>query len=124
MISANKEKYLLEIYNNQDEEGYTRVSDLARSLQISIPSVSKMAKKLKDDEFIEFQRYKTIKLTEKGEDVCKRLLENRHILVRFLQFIGMDEEKVENEVKIIESAMSPYMINKIDCFLKTTMSEK
>ncbi len=118
MISANKEKYLLEIYSNQDEDGYTRVSDLAKSLQVSVPSVSKMAKKLKDDDFIEFQRYKTIKLTEKGEDVCKRLLETRNVLVQFLRFIGVDEDTVESEVKTIESSISQDIINQIDSFLK------
>ncbi|MFP3919126.1 metal-dependent transcriptional regulator, partial [Lysinibacillus telephonicus] len=120
VISANKEKYLIEIYSNQDNEGYTRVSDLAKSLQVSVPSVSKMAKKLKDEELIEFQRYKMIKLTEKGEEVCKHLLENRHVLVQFLRYIGVDEDKVENEVKSIENTFSRDVIHLIDRFLKNT----
>lgn len=65
LVSANREKYLWEIYANLNEEGYTRVSQLAKSLQVSVPSASKMAKKLNEENLIQFQRYGIITLTEK-----------------------------------------------------------
>lgn len=117
MVSANKEKYLREIYANLNDEGYTRVSLLAKSLQVSVPSASKMAKKLNEENYIEFQRYGIITLTEKGMEVCMRLLANHNVLVHFFQFIGIEEEKIEDEVKSIEYSMSNDVIKKIEFFL-------
>lgn len=117
MVSANKEKYLWEIYTNLNEEGYTRVSQLAKSLQVSVPSASKMAKKLNEEEFIEFQRYGIITLTDKGMEVSQRLVENHNVLVRFFQFLGVDEEMIEEEVKRIEYYISKDVIKKIERLL-------
>lgn len=117
MVSANKEKYLWEIYTNLNEEGFTRVSQLAKSLQVSVPSASKMAKKLNEEEFIEFQRYGIITLTDKGMEVSQRLVENHHVLVRFFQFLGVDEEMIEEEVKRIEYYISKDVIKKIERLL-------
>lgn len=117
MISVNKEKYLIEIYTNLNDEGYTRVSQLAKSLQVSVSSVSKMVKKLNDEEYIEFQRYGMISITKKGRVVCERLLKKRLVLERFLQYIGVDEENVEEEVKAIESTISTDVVQQIDHFL-------
>lgn len=110
MISANKEKYLLEIYENLNDDGYTRVSQLAKSLDVSVPSASKMAKRLKEENLIDFQRYGNITLTQKGEERAKQLALNHHILVHFFRLIGVKEEKVEEEVRNIESYISGEMI--------------
>ncbi|MED3661600.1 MULTISPECIES: metal-dependent transcriptional regulator [Ureibacillus] len=117
MVSPSKEKYLIEIFVNLNEEGYTRVSQLAKSLQVSVPSVSKMVKKLNDEEYIKFQRYGIITLTDKGKDLCEQLLKNRLVLIRFFKFIGVEEEIVEDEVKAIQHNLSVDVIEKIDGFL-------
>lgn len=117
MISANKVKYLREIYNNLNNEGYIRVSELAKSLQISVPSASKMAKKLHEEQFIEFKRYGNITLTEKGKNICLQLMRKHNMLVELFSFIGVENDKIENEVKKIESYVSDEVINTIEQFL-------
>lgn len=119
MITANKEKYLLEIFNNLNSEGHTRVSDLAKSLQISVSSASKMAKKLYEDGFVDFKRYGNISLTEKGKEICLKLLRKHNLLVNLLLVIGVEKDCIEKEVKKIESYVSDEIINKIEQFLMT-----
>jgi len=117
MMTPKKEKYLMEIYLNINEEGYTRISQLAKSLQVSVPAVSKMVKKLYEEEYIVFQRYGMITLTKKGRAVCEELLNKRIVLSNFLRFIGIDEEHLEEEVKAIEHSMSFNVIIQIERFL-------
>ncbi|MDR4889893.1 metal-dependent transcriptional regulator [Fredinandcohnia sp. QZ13] len=117
MISAKRETYLLEIYANLNEEGFTRVSQLAKSLNVSVPSASKMAKKLKEDGLIEFQRYGNLTLTEKGNRLAKELALNHEVLSRFFQLIKVEDEEIEKEVKKIESHISSDVIKKLDDFL-------
>ncbi|WP_148361198.1 metal-dependent transcriptional regulator [Bacillus timonensis] len=116
-MSAKQEKYLLEVYVNLNEEGYTRVSQLAKSLNVSVPSVSKMAKKLKEEGLIEFQRYGILTLTEKGERLATQLALNHEVLTRFFHLIHVKDEEIEEEVKKVESHISSDVIKKLDTFL-------
>lgn len=117
LVSANREKYLWEIYANLNEEGYTRVSQLAKSLQVSVPSASKMAKKLNEENLIQFQRYGIITLTEKGNEISKRLIQKHRILVHFFKVIGIEQEKIENEAKNVETYISSEVVEKLERFL-------
>ena len=117
VISANKEKYLWEIYSNLNEEGYTRVSQLAKSLQVSVPSASKMAKKLYEEDIIDFQRYGIITLTEKGSELSKKLIKRHKVLVNLFTILGVNQENIENEVKNMEYYFSDEIIERIERFL-------
>ena len=117
MMSANQERYLWEIYTNVNKEGFIRVSQLAKSLQVSVSSVSKRAKKLNEEELVEFQRYGMITLTEKGREVGKRLSANHDVLVRFFQLIDVEKDRIEEEVNNIEFYLNNDVIEKIALFL-------
>ncbi len=95
MVTSIQEKYLQEIYRNLNEEGFTRVTQIAKSLEVSVPTVSKMAKKLNEDELIVFKRYGMITLTEKGMEIGKVLQEKHDCLVKLFRLIGIDEEQIE-----------------------------
>lgn len=117
MANANKEKYLWEIYINVMEHGFVRVSQIAKALNVTMSSASKMAKKLATEELIEFQRYGNITLTEKGMEVGKQLAKNHDVLARFFQHIHVEEDMIEEEVNKIEFSISRDAIEKIDVFL-------
>jgi Mn-dependent DtxR family transcriptional regulator len=67
MASPNKEKYLIEIYHSVSNQGYARVSQLAKSLNVSVSSASKMIGKLNREELIHYQPYGVITLTDIGQ---------------------------------------------------------
>lgn len=117
MVSANKERYIWEIYLSVREEGYARVSNLAKALEISVPSASKMVKKLNEEELVDFQRYGMITLTDRGMEVGERLAVNHDILARFFRFINVDEEAIETEVNKVEFYIGGEVIQKIEQFL-------
>jgi len=118
MVSANKERYIWEIYLSVKEEGYARVSNLAKALEVSVPSASKMVKKLNEEELVDFQRYGMITLTDRGMEVGERLAVNHDILARFFRFIDVDEEAIETEVNKVEFYIGGEVIQKIGQFLR------
>ena len=118
MNSPIEEKYLCEIYYTVERNGYARISEIAKFLNVSASSVSKMAKRLKQSKLIEFERYGIITMTKKGLLEGKKLVARREILVQLYRIIGIDEGYVEREVKNIENHISDHVIGKIELFLK------
>ena len=82
MNSPIEEKYLCEIYYAVERNGYARISELAKFLNVSASSVSRMAKRLNQSKLIEFERYGIITLTKKGFLEGKKLATRREILVQ------------------------------------------
>ena len=118
MNSPIEEKYLCEIYYAVERNGYARISELAKILNISASSVSRMATKLNESKLIDFERYGVITLTKKGVLKGKKLARRREILFQLYRFIGVEEEHVEKEVKKIENDISDHMVGTIEYYLK------
>ena len=118
MNSPIEEKYLCEIYYAVERNGYARISELAKILNISASSVSRMATKLNESKLIDFERYGVITLTKKGVLKGKKLARRREILFQLYRFIGVEEEHVEKEVKKIENDISDHMVGTIEHYLK------
>ena len=118
MNSPIEEKYLCEIYYAVERNGYARISELAKFLNVSASSVSRMANRLTKSKLIDFERYGVITMTKKGFSEGKKLATRREILVQLYRFIGVEDKSVEKEVKKIENDISDHVIGKIELFLK------
>src|SRR5699024_11342581 len=69
-------------------------------------SVTKMIQKLDKDEYVHYEKYRGFVLTDKGNKVGKRLVFRHDLLEDFLEIIGVDEEKIYNDVEGIEHHLS------------------
>ena len=67
-LSASLEDYLKEIYLLNLEGQEVRVTDIARSLGISKPSVNRAMNTLKELQLLEHEHYGKIILTESGSE--------------------------------------------------------
>ena len=65
-ISSAMEDYLEMICRCAQKPGFVRINTLAARLNVTPPSSSKMAAKLKEQGFIEFERYGIITPTPRG----------------------------------------------------------
>src|SRR3989338_9727373 len=79
-ISENSEEYL-ELLWMLEEEGVKKVkiSDIARRLKISAPSVVEMLWKLKKACLVEYGKKSGARLTKKGRSMGKRIVRNHRI---------------------------------------------
>jgi DtxR family Mn-dependent transcriptional regulator len=119
MINISQENYLTAIYRNLDEAGEIKPNLLASKLEISNAAVTDMLRKLSRDGFVDYQKYKSIKLTYEGESYAKNMLRRHRIWEVFLhQTLGMPWDKVHDEAEKLEHSSSDEMINLLEEFLK------
>lgn len=100
------EDYLERIYRLIDEKGYARVSDIAEGLEVHPSSVTKMIQKLDKDDYLIYEKYRGLVLTNKGKKMGKRLVDRHHLLESFLKVIGVQEENIYRDVEGIEHHLS------------------
>ncbi|MFL9649416.1 MULTISPECIES: transcriptional regulator MntR [Exiguobacterium] len=112
MPTPSMEDYLERIYLLMVEKGYARVSDIAEHLGVHPSSVTKMVQKLDREDYLIYEKYRGLMLTNKGQKIGKRLVERHAMLESFLRLIGVDEAHVYEDVEGIEHHLSS---NTLDC---------
>ena len=120
VLSSSMEDYIEMIYRLSLKSDEVRVSDLSQALNVQPPSTTKMIKRLAKGNYVFYEKYGYIRLTEKGKDIGGRLLERHRIIFEFLECIGIKENILE-QTKIIEHAVNKEVLgrlNKLTKFLK------
>ncbi|HHU91815.1 MAG TPA: DNA-binding protein [Halanaerobiaceae bacterium] len=110
MLTPSLEDYLEEIYRLSINQGFIRITDVARKLQVSLPSVNKAVKLLSEKGYLNYIPYKNIDLTEKGERTGQFLVYRNQMIQNFLQVIGSKANKAV-EAEAIEHYLSRETIN-------------
>ena len=83
-----------------------RARDLAARLGVANPTVSKMLSRLQEEGYIDSQPYRSIFLTEKGEQLARKCKERHQIVLEFLIRLGVDPETAEFDAEGIEHHIS------------------
>jgi len=107
------EDYLEQIYLLISTKGYARVTDIADALVVHPSTVTKMIQKLDKESFVHYEKYRGFVLTEKGTKIGERLIFRHNLLEDFLELIGVDEEKIYEDVEGIEHHLSWNAIDRI-----------
>ena len=117
VISSSMEDYIEMIFRLSEKSGEVRVNDLSQALNVQPPSTTKMIKRLAKDNYVYYEKYGLIKLTEKGMNIGSKLLERHKIIFEFLQLIGVKNNILE-QTEIIEHAVNDEVLNKINELIK------
>ncbi len=113
MPTPSMEDYIEQIYLLIEDKGYARVSDIADALSVHPSSVTKMVQKLDKDEYLIYEKYRGLILTQKGKKMGKRLVYRHVLLEQFLRMIGLDENLIYQDVEGMEHHMSWEAIDRI-----------
>lgn len=113
MPTPSMEDHIEQIYLLIENKGYARVSDIAEALSVLPSSVTKMVQKLDKDGYLVYEKYRGLTLTLKGEKLGKRLVKRHELLEQFLRLIGVDEERIYEDVEGIEHHLSWNSIDRI-----------
>ena len=122
-ITESMEDYLEMICRHIQENGYIRMNFLADQLHVRPSSASKMVGKLRDMQFVIFEKYGLITLTDKGMAVGSYLLWRHEVLHRFFCFLNHSECELE-QVEMVEHYMTKRTVDNIDQLLKSLEAEK
>ncbi len=113
MPTPSMEDHIEQIYLLIDNKGYARVSDIAEALSVLPSSVTKMVQKLDKDGYLVYEKYRGLTLTPKGQKLGKRLVQRHELLEQLLRLIGVDEERIYDDVEGIEHHLSWNSIDRI-----------
>ena len=106
-LTASQEDYLKQIYLLGREQEEVRVTDVAKHLGLSKPSVNRAINTLKEDEFIVHEHYGTLKLTQKGEKAANNIYESYKVIRKFLiEVLEVDPETASLEADLMEHHIS------------------
>ncbi len=119
MNSASREDYIKSIYSRSLEtDGAVTTSYIAERLRVSQAAISDMLKKLKSEDFVHYEKYKGVILTEKGIETAKKVLRRHRLWELFLtKSLGMKWEEVHDEAERLEHETSEELINRIEKYL-------
>ena len=114
MITKSLEEYLKTMYVLKKQNKNIRVTDIAKKMNFSKPSVNKAIYNLKDEGLLNYESYGEIQLTEEGENLAKKILETYDIVYLFLKdVLNLELEEAKKEAEKIKSAITDETANKL-----------
>lgn len=107
------QNYLENIYILQQKNGNVRSVDLANEMGFSKPSVSRAVHLLEDDGYVFFNDSGNLVLTEKGEEVAKKIYDRHMFLAEYFMALGVSEETAYNDAMRLEYYISDETFNRM-----------
>ena len=119
-----KEDYLKLIYKIIEEDKKVSVSLIANHLRVGYSSVSNMLKKLKELGWIEYNPYKPIFMTKKGNVIASQIVSKHRLTEPFLvNVMGFMIKEVHEIAEEIEHINSPKFFNRMKKIVKNTKTD-
>jgi DtxR family transcriptional regulator, Mn-dependent transcriptional regulator len=115
MGSLTEENYIKSIYSLSEEDGEVSASDLARKLNVKLPTINSMIKKLSVKKLVSYAPYRGIKLTEKGKKEALSIIRKHRLAELFLvEVMGLGWEEVHDIAEQLEHVNSKRFYDRID----------
>lgn len=119
-IHESGENYLEQIYMLSRQKEKIRAVDLCAALGFSRPTVSVMLRELRAEGFVTTAENGGLALTQKGEDIAKRMYERHCIIAEALMRLGVSQETALNDACKIEHDISDETFLRIREYLNGT----
>ncbi len=116
------EDYLEVISELVELKGYASPTDISNYMDVSPPSVTKMLRRLDTDGYLEYTKYRGLKLTIKGMNIASDIRQKHSDLLDFFEIIGISGSVANKDVEGIEHHINPKtmkQIRKFTTFLKS-----
>lgn len=118
MLSFTEENYLKTIYQLSRKSDRVSTNSIAENMDTKASSVTDMIKKLSEKDYVSYQKYNGVLLTEQGRKVAIKVIRKHRLwevfLVDHLHF-GWDE--VHEIAEQLEHIQSDELVNRLDKML-------
>ena len=105
-LTETQESYVETIYRLESERRVARVKEIAATLHVSSPAVTKTVKSLAELNLVKYEPYGVVTLTEEGRRIGRDLLLRYHATEDFLQSVlGVAPELAEEVADSFEHHM-------------------
>jgi DtxR family Mn-dependent transcriptional regulator len=109
-LTHSQEDYLKALYNLAGAKVIVKTSPLARSVRVSMASVTEMLGKLAALGLVHYDRYRGATLTPEGEAVALEIIRHHRLLETYLtEKLGYSWDEVHDEAELLEHVISERM---------------
>ena len=119
MTSLTEENYLKAMYtliNAVDKKAST--NEIAKKMETKASSVTDMLKRLNEKGLVDYEKYKTVQITEKGKQVAISIIRKHRLWEYFLvENLNFGWDEVHDIAEQLEHIESIELTNKLDEFL-------
>jgi DtxR family transcriptional regulator, Mn-dependent transcriptional regulator len=106
-LTTAVQDYAKAIYTLESRDGAVSTTALATLLEVRPASVSGMLRKLDTLGLVEHERYRGVRLTERGRHVALEVIRHHRLVELFLvESLGMTWDEVHAEAEVLEHALS------------------
>src|SRR5437867_7126398 len=96
---SRMENYLEVISELVELKGYANTLDISRYMNVSAPSVTKMLQRLDENGYLEYEKYRGINLTTKGNAIADTIRQKHGILLEFFKMLGIDHAAANKDAE-------------------------
>jgi Mn-dependent DtxR family transcriptional regulator len=122
-FTTRMEDYLEVISELVDLKGYATPTDISNYMNVRPPSVTKMLKRLDEDDYLEYTKYRGLKLNPKGNNLANEIRQKHSDLLEFFEIIGVDRSVANKDVEGMEHHMNPKTMKQIRRFVSLLKSK-
>jgi len=112
------EDYLEVVYDLIQTKGYARAIDIAERLDVKTPSVTSMIQKLDGMGLVIYERYRGLRLTDKGERMAQFTQQKHVLIVKFLKTLGVEEKIAREDAEGIEHHVHRDTLKRFEHFVE------
>lgn len=115
MASYIKENYIKALFYLHQKNEDISLTDLGEELQVTKPTANDMVKKLKNEGIVLSEKYKPIKITEKGKQIAASIIRKHRLSEMFLsQIMEFGWEEVHDIAEELEHIKTDKFFDRMD----------
>jgi len=116
-FTTRMEDYLKVISELVDLKGYATPTDISNYMNVRPPSVTKMLKRLDEDNYLEYTKYQGLKLNPKGKNIANEIRQKHSDLLEFFELIGVDSSIANKDVEGMEHHLNSKTMKQLRKFI-------
>ncbi len=116
-FTTRMEDYLEVISELVELKGYATQMDISNYMSVSPPSVTKMLKRLDGADYLEYTKYRVLKLNPKGKNLANEIRQKHSDLLEFFEIIGVNSSIANQDVEGIEHHLNPKTMKQLRKFI-------
>lgn len=113
------EDYLETIFDLEHEKKVIRVKDIAKRMDVKMPTVTSMLKSLNERGLVNYVKYEYVGLTKDGANVGREMRRRHNVLCKFLtDILKIDFETADAEACKMEHTLSSETLDSLTDFME------
>lgn len=116
-FTTRMEDYLEVISELVELKGYATPLDISNYMNVSPPSVTKMLRRLDEDNYIDYTKYYGLRLTSLGENIASEIRQKHSDLLEFFAMLGIDNSTANQDVEGMEHHLNPKTTKRLRKFI-------